>query len=108
MAKLLLALFLTAMICVTSPALAARRQRSVDDPGLKEANYEENDPLFRHPLLNEVLADLDDTTADMKKYNPLILRHVENNLRSLAERVKEKRMLICSRRPQRKCDVMNG
>ncbi|CAB4023191.1 Hypothetical predicted protein [Paramuricea clavata] len=98
MAKLLLVLFLTAFICVATQALSFR-PRNIGET--VSEYYEENESP--HPLVNEVLGDLDDST---EKYNPLILRHVENNLRSMADRVSEKRMLICSTKPSPYCDIL--
>ena len=103
MAKRLLALYLTALICATTYAPAAG-QRSIGQTKQSKEKYENNEQS--HPLPNYVLADVDYTTADMEKYNPLILRHVENNLRNLAEKVKEKRMLICSTKPRPYCDII--
>ena len=101
MAKLLLVLFLTAFICVATKALAFR-PRNIGET--VSEYYEENESP--HPLVNEVLGDLDDSTADIEKYNPLILRHVEKSLRSMADRVSEKRMLICSTKPRPYCDIL--
>ena len=103
MAKPLMVLFLTAFIYAASQALAVGRQKSIGQANEMLENYEENE--LRHQALNEVLADLEDTTADTEKHNPFILRRVENSLRNLAERVKEKRMLICSTKPKPYCDI---
>ena len=103
MAKRLLVLYLTALVCATTHAFAVE-QRNIGRTKESKENYEKNEQV--HPLRNYLLADVDDTTADMEKYNPLILRHVENNLRNLAEKVKEKRMLICSTKPRPYCDII--
>ena len=103
-AKRLLVLYLTALICATSHALVAA-QRNIGQTNESKENYEKQEQ--GHPLPNCVHADVDaDTTADVEKYNPLILRHVENNLRNLAEKIKEKRMLICSTKPRPYCDII--
>jgi hypothetical protein len=102
MAKLLMVLFLTASVYAATQALATK-PRNIGEANELSEEYEEK--ILRHPFLNEVLADLEGTTANIEKYNPLILRHVENSLQNLAKRVKGKRMLICSITPQPYCDL---
>ena len=98
MAKLLQVFFLATLISLSTQALI-NRPRSISEAVELSDNKGENE------LLNEVLDDLNYATADIEKFNPLVLRHVENSLRQMAQKVKEKRRLICSTVPKPRCDL---
>ena len=98
MAKLLQVFFLATLISLSTQALI-NRPRSISEAVEPSDNKGENE------LLNEVLDDLNYATADIEKFNPLVLRHVENSLRQMAQKVKEKRRLICSTVPKPRCDL---
>lgn len=98
MAKLLHVIFLATLISLSTQALV-NRPRGIRAVKEWSENQGENE------LLNEVLDNLNDPSAHIEKFNPLVLRHVENSLRHMAEKVKEKRRLICSIQPKPTCDI---
>lgn len=95
-------LFILVLITLSVETFA--RPREISGANEVSENYEENE--LHQPILNEVLRDITDETADLDKYNPLVLRHFENRLRTMVEKMKAKRMLICSTTPKPYCDLL--
>ena len=102
MANILLVLSFAALSYVATQARSPMPRKFVEANDLSE-KYKEYE--VHRPLLNEILRNLDDTTADIDENNPLALRHVENKLRRMVEEVKQKRILICSVKPSERCDL---
>lgn len=98
MAKLLQVIFLATLISLSTQALM-NRPRSISEA------IELSDKKGENGLLNKVLDYLNNATADIEKFHPLVLRHVENSLRQMAEKVSKKRRLICSVVPKPHCDL---
>lgn len=102
MTRLVHVLLIAIFICVATETAAFTPIRAADEDAL--GNYEEKESP--RPFLNEVSHTIDDISADNDMYNPLILRHVEASLRDMANTVKAKRMLICSKRPRPSCEMI--